>query len=79
MRNDESRANKKIDMHVHVGVLGDEDPAMGRLTGEYRRRIEYKVFLLFACLKEEDVSDEKLLEETIKIIDSCQLDHAVLR
>lgn len=72
-----SNSSKKIDMHFHAGVLGDDDPTMGKLTDEYRRRIEYKVFLLYAGLKEDEVSDQKLMEKTIEIIDSCQLDHVV--
>ncbi|MGD9347067.1 MAG: hypothetical protein PVH84_14455 [Candidatus Aminicenantes bacterium] len=77
MTNTDSDPNAITDMHFHVGVLGDEDSTMGKLTAEFRQRIEYKVFLLYARLKEGDVSDQKLWEAVKETIESCNLDHVV--
>lgn len=41
-------------MHFHVGVLGDQHPECGILSEEYMERIEYKAFLFFLGLKEDE-------------------------
>ena len=40
--------DKVIDVHVHVGLVGDRWPRWGRMSEWYRRQITYRVFLLFA-------------------------------
>ena len=68
---------KTIDMHVHVGLLGDKWPKWGRFSSWYRQQLVYKTFLLFARLEEDKVCDTLLHETTIEAINTSGLDHVV--
>jgi len=70
-------APKRIDMHCHVGLLGDDHPRWGRLSDWYRKQITYRVFLLYGGMRHEDVSDRTLRAATEKAIAECTLDHVV--
>lgn len=66
-----------IDMHMHVGLLGDKWPQWGHFSDWYRRQITYKVFLFYARVKEKDVSDDYLTKRTLENIESCDLSKVV--
>lgn len=68
---------KAIDMHCHVGLLGDAYPQWGRLSDAYRTQLVYKIFLLYAGLKEEEVSDRRLRERTEQVITESALHQVV--
>jgi hypothetical protein len=68
---------KRVDMHCHVGVLGDEHPEWGRLSDWYRKQITYRVFLMYGRIKEDMVCDRTLREATERALSECSLDHVV--
>ncbi|UCE66413.1 MAG: hypothetical protein JSU85_16505 [Candidatus Zixiibacteriota bacterium] len=68
---------KIIDMHMHVGLLGDQWPDWGHFSDWYRRQIVYKLFLFYSRIDEKKVSDLYLRDMTIKTIDSCSLNKVV--
>lgn len=68
---------KRIDMHCHVGLLGDEYPQWGRISPHLQSTIAYKIFLLYARVPEDQVCDRVLREAVEKTIDGCDLDHVV--
>ncbi|MCP4582842.1 MAG: hypothetical protein GY839_14625 [candidate division Zixibacteria bacterium] len=70
-------SNSKIDMHLHVGLLGDRWPEWGHFTDWYRRQIVYKIFLLYGRVKEADISDTYLRDKTIEVIGQSKLDKVV--
>ena len=59
-----------VDAHFHVGLLGDQYPNWGKMSKWYQEQIVYKSFLIFVRVKENEVSDQLLREETIKTIKS---------
>lgn len=67
----------RIDMHMHVGLLGDLWPEWGHFSDWFRRQINYRVFMLYGRMDEEKVSDINLRDATIKAIDTCGLDKVV--
>jgi len=69
--------SQAVDAHMHVGLLGDKWPAWGKFSPWYQKQIVYKIFLLYAKIKEEEVDDEKLLEETIKTVEGSGLGKVV--
>ena len=66
-----------IDMHFHVGLLGDRYPKWGRLSEWYRRQLVYKIFLLYAGLEPDRVSDRTLREATERTIAGAIVDRVV--
>jgi len=66
-----------IDVHVHVGLLGDRWPEWGRFSEWYRQQITFKIFLLYAHLQPDQVCDTVLRETTVRIISTCGLDKVV--
>ncbi len=66
-----------IDGHVHVGLLGDEHPGLGRMSQHFRSRLEYRVFLAFGRVEADLVCDRVLREATLEAIGTSGLDHAV--
>ncbi len=46
--------SQAIDAHMHVGLLGDKWPAWGKFSPWYQKQIVYKIFLLYAKIKEEE-------------------------
>jgi len=68
----------RIDMHVHVGIVGDQWPQWGKLSAWYQQQLVFKVFLLYARIKQEEVCDAVLHEQTIKVIRTCGVEKVVL-
>jgi hypothetical protein len=71
--------NTKIDMHVHVGVLGD-DPAFasyGAISRWMRGQLVYRIMLLYAKIDDDMVSDQALCDAAIKTITTSGLDQVV--
>jgi predicted TIM-barrel fold metal-dependent hydrolase len=66
-----------IDAHFHVGLLGDRFPEWGRLSDWYRRQLQFKVFLLYTRVKQSELCDDKMVEETIKTIAESKMDRVV--
>lgn len=72
-------APKRIDTHVHVGVLGD-DPAFekyGAISPRMRRQVVYRIMLLYARIGAERVSDQVLRDAALEAIAGSGLDHVV--
>ncbi len=69
--------SKIIDMHMHVGLLGDKWPEWGHFSDWYRRQIVYKLFLFYSRVDEKNVSDPFLRDMVIKTIESCNLNKVV--
>ncbi len=67
-----------VDVHVHVGVVGDSQPQHGGMSKHYRESVGFKIFLLFLGVNEDDVCDDFLREETIKRISVSKVDKVVL-
>ncbi|UCE24142.1 MAG: hypothetical protein JSU74_12740, partial [Candidatus Zixiibacteriota bacterium] len=67
-----------VDVHVHVGVVGDSQPQHGGMSQHYRESVGFKIFLLFLGVNEDDVCDDFLREETIKRISASTVDKVVL-
>jgi hypothetical protein len=68
---------KIIDMHCHVGLLGDKYPQRGGFSEWYRKQLVYKTFLFFAGLEESKASDDNIREKIVEVISTCQLDQVV--
>ncbi len=67
-----------IDMHVHVGVRGDQFPKWGHFSDWYQKQLVYRVFLLYGRLKPSEVSDPRLIEATLEVINqSAKVQHVV--
>lgn len=67
-----------IDMHVHVGVRGDVFPEWGSFSEWYQKQLVFRVFLLYGRLKPSEVTDPKLIEATLEVINqSVEVRHTV--
>lgn len=66
-----------IDVHVHVGLVGNRWPEWGRMTDWYRQQLGFKIFLMFAGVKPAEVSDTQLTEAVIKTIETSKMDGVV--
>ncbi|MHC4942283.1 MAG: amidohydrolase family protein [Planctomycetota bacterium] len=66
-----------IDAHFHVGLIGDRWPNWGGMRNEYRKKLIYKTFLLYAGIKESDVSDRLLRRKTIETISESKIDKVI--
>ncbi|MEW6051088.1 MAG: hypothetical protein AB1644_08535 [Candidatus Zixiibacteriota bacterium] len=66
-----------VDMHFHVGLVGDTWPHLGRMSHEYRSLPVYKIFLLYAHVEEDQVCDAVLKEKTLEVINSSGVDKVV--
>jgi predicted TIM-barrel fold metal-dependent hydrolase len=67
-----------IDVHFHVGLLGDRWPRHGWLSPRLRSDPAYRIFLAYARVDEADACDVTLRETTLRVIDSCgQVDQVV--
>lgn len=66
-----------IDNHIHVGLVGNHWPKLGKMSEWYREQLGFKIFLMFAGVKPEEVSDTHLTEAIIKTIDSSLVDKVV--
>ena len=75
---DRTLASKKVvDVHCHVGLLGNEHPYWGKMSEEFMSRLEYRVFLMYGRMDPDDVSDRTLRQATEKAIGESSVDHAV--
>lgn len=70
-------ADKTIDMHVHVGLVGDEYPQWGGFSRTMMDRFAYKLFLLYARIERDLVCDRVLREAAKRIICTSGIDHVV--
>lgn len=66
-----------IDVHMHVGLLGDKWPNLGHFLPSYRKDLVYKIFLLYVRIKEDQVTDQFLFEKTIEAIATSDMDKVV--
>jgi hypothetical protein len=69
----------KTDMHVHVGVLGD-DPGFkqyGSISTWMRNQPVYRIMLLYARVEPEDASDATFQEATLRAITRSGMDQVV--
>jgi hypothetical protein len=69
----------KVDMHVHVGVLGD-DPEFekyGAISKWMRTQPVYRVMLLYAKIEPDQASDKVLRDAVLRTIASSGIDHMV--
>jgi len=70
---------KRIDTHVHVGVLGD-DPAFkryGAISPWMRRQLSYRIMLVYTRVEPERACDQVFLDKTLEAITGSGLDHVV--
>lgn len=67
----------RIDGHVHVGLVGDEHPELGRMSEYFRSRLEYRVFLAYGRIEPDRVCDRVLREATVEAVAASGIDHAV--
>ena len=70
-------SSKRIDSHVHVGVIGTTWPRCGKLSDWYRQTLGYRVFLMYAHVDPDNVSDETLHAATLRTVRECGLDQVV--
>ena len=68
---------KPIDVHVHVGLVGDQWPQWGHLSEWYRKQLTYKIFLLYAGIKPGEVSDSFLHQKMINTISASNMNKVV--
>jgi predicted TIM-barrel fold metal-dependent hydrolase len=66
-----------VDMHFHVGLLGDKYPQWGRLDPWYQRQLTFKIFLLYAGVPADQLSDEVLRARTLETIAESKLGRVV--
>jgi len=72
-----TQKNQVIDVHVHVGLKGDKWRELGHFSETYQNELVYEIFLLYVRIKKEDVTDIKLREKTLEIIEHSGLDKVV--
>ncbi|MBN1422556.1 MAG: hypothetical protein JXP34_27510 [Planctomycetes bacterium] len=70
-------AGKTIDVHCHVGLLGDTWPHLGRLSDGFRETLAYRVFLLYARIPSDRVTDPVLRDATVAALAETTVDHVV--
>jgi len=66
-----------IDVHVHVGLKGDQWPLLGHFSKAYQKELLYKVFLFYAGIKESEVADSLLKTKTLENIAASHVDKVV--
>jgi predicted TIM-barrel fold metal-dependent hydrolase len=72
-----SGSEKVVDIHCHVGLLGDEHPHWGRMSEWYRHQTVYNVFLIFGRMDPDQVSDSTLRQASEDAIRASTVDHVV--
>lgn len=72
-----TQKNQVIDVHVHVGLKGDIWRDLGHISESYQHELVYEIFLLYARIKKEDVTDIKLKEKALEIVEHSGLDKVV--
>jgi len=53
-----------VDLHFHVGLLGDSVPRQGALSDHFREQPAYPIFLAYARVPKDHVCDQTLREAT---------------
>lgn len=69
--------NHVIDAHVHVGLAGDEWPHLGGFSAAYKKSAVFRIFLAFARLSEDDVTDTVMCDRTLDVIARSRVDQVV--
>jgi hypothetical protein len=70
---------RRVDVHVHVGVLGD-DPAYkayGAISKWMRNQPVYQIMLLYARVEPEEASDRKFEEAVLRTVTRSSMDQVV--
>lgn len=67
----------RIDMHCHVGLLGDRWPELGRISEWMRAQLTFRVFLAFARIPEDKVCDVELRKASLRTIETSGMDRVV--
>jgi len=69
----------KIDMHVHVGVLGDDPKfkSYGAISRWMRNQPVYRIMLLYAGIEQDLASDRTLQEAALRAITRSGIDRIV--
>jgi hypothetical protein len=70
-------ASPLIDVHVHAGVLGDENPSHGAISLWMRRQIPFRIFLLYNRIDPSELSDRILEERLLEVIHDSMVDQVV--
>ena len=69
--------NEVIDSHMHVGVMGDKWPTMGKLSGWFRQQLTFKIFLLYARVPPDEACDTVLHAAIVRVITSSGVNRTV--
>jgi hypothetical protein len=77
MTNEALDSGKVVDMHCHVGLLGDENPHWGKMSEWYRQQVVYRVFLFYGRIDADTVTDSVLRQATEEAIGGSSVDHVV--
>jgi hypothetical protein len=70
-------AGSIVDVHCHVGLLGDRWPQLGRLGPRFVSSPAYPIFLAYARVASNEASDTVLRERTEAMLASTKVDHVV--
>jgi len=73
----EASERKVVDVHCHVGLLGNENPRWGQMSEWYTRQTVYKAFLIYGRMNPDNVSDRTLREATERAVGESKVDHVV--
>jgi hypothetical protein len=73
----EASQRKVIDVHCHVGLLGNENPRWGQMSEWYTRQTVYRAFLIYGRMNPDNVSDRTLREATERAVGESKVDHVV--
>jgi len=69
---------KQIDMHCHVGVIGNQNPQFGGMSKAYAESLLFKVFCVYARIKNPTPTDADFEQAAVDLINSStQLDRVV--
>ena len=79
MSDEASGSGKVVDMHCHVGLLGDESPQWGKMSDWYKQQVVYKVFLFYGRIDADPVTDTVLREATEEAIGGSSVEVPVVR
>lgn len=66
-----------VDVHCHVGLLGDTWPEWGFLGPRFLASPAYPIFLAYARVEEHEVSDPVLRERTEALLAGTAVDHVI--
>jgi hypothetical protein len=66
-----------VDVHVHAGVLGDEDPTSGAISPWMRNQIPFRIFLLYNRIEPQALTDQLMRQRLLQVIRESKLDQVV--